>query len=343
MNLGKFDRELNGSWFFNPVVFFATGYYINRMTATTKFDWLSELSPAFAARDSWENGTYNDQISCQLTYPTPGPFYIACGIGLLGEHIRRFRFSPEVIQRLGQVTDRSGRSVLSESFLNYLQRLHLTVLVQAAPEGTLLLPGEPLLWVKGPKLQVLLMESALRILCMESTHWATQAALNRWKSRDWVEDDTPALPPVAFEPSGWRTRAAYIGGANLQQPEETPWKGAGEALMSPMLTHQDKPLVQIRRHFKGSQPLADVWLTQSQEEAASLSRTETVFTPAGTNQVQQIKFTRFQNLYQPALVKGHPVLAAPRPGYFRQRTLKQMEAFSQNGLENYQAGWYAGG
>jgi hypothetical protein len=311
-------------------------------THSAPFDWLSDHKPLFAAQELWDNGSYSDLQNCHLVFDAAGPFYIACGIGLLAEHVRRFRFSPEVIQRLGQITDGRGRSLLHESFLNHLQRLHLSVQIQAAPEGTVLLPGEPLLCMQGPAIQIALMESALRLLCWESTHWATEAALMRWDNKDWADDENIYLLPYPNNPEGWRKRALYIGGGN---PATKSGHGhhvpAMPAIKEPVTDQSGEPLIQIRRLFKGTQPLADIWLTAAMEETASVSKTSITFRQAHQNAAQTMQFSRFQNLYQPALAKGHPVVAAPRPGYFRQRALKQMEAFYQAGLNGYPLGWRA--
>ena len=99
-------------------------------------------------------------------------------------------------------------------------------------------------------------------------------------------------------------------------------------------------MVQIRRLFKSNQPLGDVWLTASQEEEASVSKTKVRFADENSGQPTEMQMNRFQNLYQPVLVKGHPVLAPPRLGYLRQRMLKQTEAFHTVKLKNYPHGWY---
>ncbi len=302
---------------------------------STAFDWFSDLSPAVAARESWHDGSYNQRITCQVVYQGNYPFAIACGAALLAEHIRRFRFSPDVIQRLGRVTDHQGRSVFDESFLNHLQRMRLQVQLAAPQEGTLLLPGEPLLIVRGPQDQLHLLRSAFRLLFWESTHWATKAALARWEKGDWVEEDTPLAPAFAFNEDGWKKRALFIGGGDAdgaltQQSGPDP---SGFRV-------ENTPMVQIRRLFKGSQPLGDVWLTKEQEAAASVSKTSVHFRDTHTHRTRTVHFTRFQNLYQTVLSKGHPVLAAPRLGYFRQRTLKQMEAFHKGHLEGYGVGWW---
>lgn len=311
---------------------------VHMPSISTTFDWFSDLSPAVAARESWHNGTYNQRVTCQVFYRGAGPFAVACGAALLAEHVRRFRFSPEVIQRLGRVTDARGRSIFDESFLNHLQRMRLQVQLAAPQEGTLLLPGEPLLIVRGPQDQLHLLRSAFRLLFWESTHWATQAALARWQNGDWVEEDTPVAPAFEFNREGWKKRATYIGGGDTNNLP-AHWPAPDESNFS----IQNTPMVQIRRLFKGSQPLGDVWLTKEQEAAASVSKTSVHFRDEHTHRTRTVHFTRFQNVYQTVLSKGHPVLAAPRPGYFRQRTLKQMEAFHKGHLEGYGVGWWEAG
>lgn len=315
--------------------------------SSAPFDWFSDLNPAFDAQDSWLDGSYNRPAIFHLLYQPEGPFAISCGAGLLAEHIRRFRFSAEVIQHLGQVTDEHGRSIFQESFLNFLQRLSLRVRLNAAAEGALLLPGEPILVAQGPLAQIQLLQSAFRLLFWESTHWATMAALERWENSNWTEEDTPPAPPYPFNPDGWKIRAAYIGGASADKILDNVEKTAreifpGEGLLK--IQHESgEPMVQIRRLFKSNQPLADVWLTQTQEEEASVSKTKIKFSDEVSGNPIEMRMNRFQNLYQPVLVKGHPVLATPRLGYLRQRMLKQTEAFHAVNLKNYPHGWYEKG
>lgn len=308
------------------------------------YDWLSDLRPAIAAQESWLDGSYHREAIFHLMYKPEGAFTIACGAGLLAEHVRRFRFSVEMIQHLGQAMDTHGKSVFHESFLNYLQRLRLRVQVNIAPEGALLMPGEPILVVQGPLAQIQLMESAFQLLLWEPTHWATQAAYARWKRGEWTEEDTPSPPPYPFNPDGWKIRAAYIGGASADEILSNVGKTArapfpGEGLIK--IQHESgEPMVQIRRLFKGNHPLGDVWLTQTQEDEASVSKTKVRFMDENSGQPAELQMNRFQNLYQSVLVKGRSMLASPRLGYLRQRMLKQTEAFHTVKLKNYPHGWY---
>ncbi len=315
-------------------------------------DWLSDLHPLFAAQDSWLDGSYNRLITAHLVCPADHPFSIACGAGLLAEHVRRFKFAPPVIQRLGQVTDAKGRSVFQESFLNHLQRLSLRTYVNAAPEGTLLLPGEPMLSIQAPELQFRLLDSAIRLLLWESTYWATRAALEQREKGVFSEEETPQPPKFPFNPDGWKRRASYIGGGSSDDSKSSDelmeldyssddlessdeWPG-----LTKVENTANQPLAQIRRLFKGEHPLGDVWLTDAQDHHASVSQTHIQFLDERSGKAVEVQMSRFQNLLQPVLVKGHPALSTPSLDYLRQRTWKQLEAFHSLNLGEYQRGWF---
>ena len=108
------------------------------------------------------------------------------------------------------------------------------------------------------------------------------------------------------------------------------------------IINNEIPLTQVRRLYKGQEAVGDIWLTEAQEETASVSRTSARMTDTRTGQEDTLRFSRFQNLYQPVLIKGHPVLPAPRISYLRQRTLKQLEAFHHAKLDEYPRGWFVG-
>lgn len=315
-----------------------------------KFNWLADPTPALNAQETWYNGTYQKEALFHLVYHPRHPFAIACGAGLLAEHIRRFRFSPDIITGMGQMLDEQGHNLFTESFLNHLQRLRLRVNVWAAPEGMMVLPGEPLLVAKGPLDQILLLETAFIYLIWRSSQWATRVAVERWNACDWVEEDTPLAPATPHNFDGWKIRAEYIGGAgadeiigSISQASRLP--DPEEGLIR--VWEQDKgiinneiPLTQVRRLYKSQEAVGDIWLTEELEETASVSRTSAHMSDIRTGKTETLRFTRFQNLYQPVLVKGHPALPPPRISYLRQRTLKQLEAFHEAKLDEYPRGWY---
>jgi hypothetical protein len=191
---------------------------------------------------------------------------------------------------------------------------------------------------------VLLLESALRLLCWESTYWATQAALALWLKSDLSDSEEPVCPVVPFNPAGWKLRAAYIGGADkaIQAGlDETDTSGSTPTDFLRQMLHPatQEPMLQIRRLFEKERPLGDLWLTEKQEEKTSVSKNSTAIVDLETQKTQHIHMSRFQNLFQPVLMKGHPVLASPKPDYLRQRTLQQLKTFRHIGLEQYPQGW----
>jgi Nicotinate phosphoribosyltransferase (NAPRTase) N-terminal domain len=312
------------------------------------YNWLSDLSSLYLAQKSWNEGIYNTQGIFHLHHGVEGAntFSIACGASLLAEHIRRFRFSPEVIQKLGQVTDEKGRCVFEESFLNYLQRLKLSVNIKMPQEGTMLLPNEPLLVLEGPHAQVQLLSSAIHQLVWRSSHWATKAALTRWEKHAFKEENTARSPKYDFTPEGWYARASFIGGASIKSIVSNDLKLAEEVVPNRLQLiwlatspTQAKTLQQIRRAYKGTDPVGDIWMNEAQEKNTSVSKTQAEYTEITSETVKNIKFTRFQNLYLPLLVNGRSVVTPTRKGYLRQRTLHQMAAFSKVDLNSYGMGW----
>ncbi|MCB0524378.1 MAG: hypothetical protein H6576_01635 [Lewinellaceae bacterium] len=304
----------------------------------SNFDWLSDLSPLFKAQELWFDGSYHNQVSWMVDTPSDTPFTISCGAALLAEHVKRFRFSPSVIFRLGQVTDARGRSIFQESFLNYLQRLRLRINVKVTPEGTLLTPGQPLLIFSGPRIQAILLESAFQYLIWDSSHWATQAALVNWQNKRFTESDTHDAPTFPFNPMGWKKRAIYIGGGSEDLEAAIPaWSSFDSGNQE-----QNKVPSQIRRLFDGEHPLGDVWLTQSQDHHANVSSLLIDFHDFNSDKDLKVNITRFLNLYKHILLKGHPILVGNSLEYLRRRTWKHLEAFSQVDLARYPIGWYQG-
>jgi ribosomal protein L28 len=303
----------------------------------TPHDWIQNIDSVIAAQKVWTSGAYRDEITAHFTMDMDAPFRIVCGAGLVAAHVRKFRFNPKVMASLGRLTDKQGRPIFDESFLNHLQRLALRLEMNMPAEGTLLLPGQPLAIIKGTRLQVMLLQSALEELIGNSTYWATTAAMVRWNAGDLKELDTPNAPNLPANRAGWKLRALYIGGGDITKsigPKHLETEGAlhmHEGNTRATLTGQ------IRRLFKGNIPLADVQLTDAQDVATSVSKTTMKIVDA-KGEAHSIKFGRFLKLYQPVLVKGHAVLASPQLALRRQRTLHQMQAFHECGLGNYMTG-----
>ena len=125
-----------------------------------------------------------------------------------------------------------------------------------------------------------------------------------------------------------------ISSKDLESSDE--WPG-----LSQIENSAGQPIAQIRRLYKGEHPLGDVWLTDAQDANASVSHTHIQFLDEKSNKTMEIQMSRFQNLLQPLLVKGHPALSSPSLDYLRQRTWKHLEAFHSINMDGYPGGWFA--
>jgi hypothetical protein len=320
----------------NDELCFKTEGMINAAMDKAPHDWLKNVEALLDAQRVWRDGTYKDEVFAQYFVTTNTDFQICCGVGLLAAHVRKFRFSPKVIATLGRLIDQAGRPVFEESFLNHLQRLSLRIELSMPLEGMLLLPHQPVGIMRGNKLQVLLLKSALEELVGRSTYWASQAAMTRWAKKDLVENDTPAAPILPANRSGWKMRAEYIGGIGVLEPSGIDTMIHSELKMYP-LSKRGTEIGQIRRLFDGNKPLFDIEMTEIEDNASSVSKVQTQLKDQH-GVVHSLEYSRFIKLYQPVLVKGHPVLASPQLAIRRQRTLHQMLAFAECGLQGYGIG-----
>lgn len=143
------------------------------------FGLLTDLYQLTTASGYWQRGLHGRRAVFHLFYrraPFGGRYAIAAGLELAVDLIRRLAFSVDDIQYLGALTGSDGRPLFSESFLNYLQRLRFTGDVYAVPEGTIVLPHEPILRIEAPLPEAQLIETGLLTLINFSTLIATKAA-----------------------------------------------------------------------------------------------------------------------------------------------------------------------
>lgn len=303
------------------------------------FDWFADLRPFQAAFEAWKAGNYAEPTRFYLNHESDGPFSVAAGAGLLVAEMRRFKLnSPEIVQRLGSARDPNGRMLFDESFLNHLQRLRFRGKLSIAVEGTFLLPGEPVLVVEASRLQGLLLTGILNEIVWKSTSYATSAALKNWQTGLVSELEIPAEPVFENSPDGLKKRAEFIGGNQAGEQFSSKKRGKTDGYQPDNSPKMADGLTQIRRCFKGSEPVADVWLTEAQEDSLPGGLRSLNFQDVAKNESKSVQFTRFQNLFQPVLLDGHPTFSSPKAGFLRQRTFKLMEAFHDNGLENYPRG-----
>ena len=144
--------------------------------------------------------------------PFSGGYAIAAGLGDVVNWLDGFRFGKGELAYLATIPGRDGKPLFTAAFLDYLGGMSWQCDVDAMPEGTVVIPHEPLIRVRGPLVQAQLVETALLNIVNFQTLIATKAAR--------VCEAAGGEPVLEFGlrraqgPNGavMASRAAFIGG-----------------------------------------------------------------------------------------------------------------------------------
>lgn len=170
---------------------------------------------------AWKSGTTGTSTFELFTRSTPfgGGFMVAAGLELAGEHIQNFRYNEADLEWLGKIKG------YDTEFLNLLANLRFRGEVLAMPEGEIAFPHQPMMQVRAPFIEGMLLESGLLRTIGVSTLIATKAARVYLASKGRSFSDFSFRR--AHEPM-WASRSAFIGGA-----ESSSYVGANRHLEIP--------------------------------------------------------------------------------------------------------------
>lgn len=123
------------------------------------------------------NGMFADGKKDTITYfdmffrkvPDDGGLAIMAGLEQLMEYFEELKFSAEDIKFL------EGLNLFSKEFLEYLENFKFECDVWAIPEGTPIFPKEPIITVKGPVIQTMMVETTLLLMINHQSLIATKA------------------------------------------------------------------------------------------------------------------------------------------------------------------------
>lgn len=101
--------------------------------------------------------------------PDDAVFAIAAGLDTAIEYIENLHFSDEEIEFLRK------KNIFCEGFLEYLRNFKFECDVRAIREGSVVFANEPLITVRGPFMQALLLETMLLLIINHQTMIATKA------------------------------------------------------------------------------------------------------------------------------------------------------------------------
>ncbi len=145
-----------------------------------------------------------------------GGFCIMAGVQQLCETLSALEFDEDDLEFLRQKN-------VSEPFLDYLRNFEFKCDIWAVPEGTPVFPGEPIVKVRGPVLQALLIETMILLTINHQTLIATKAnrVVRSAQGRSVVESGSRRAHGAQAALLG--ARSAYIGGCvattNVQAAE----------------------------------------------------------------------------------------------------------------------------
>ncbi|MCQ2455028.1 MAG: nicotinate phosphoribosyltransferase [Clostridia bacterium] len=160
------------------------------------------------------NGIFESESRDIITYfdmffrrvPDDGGFAIMAGLEQLIEYLNNLHFDDEDIEYL------KGLNLFSEEFIEYLRTFKFSCDVWAVPEGTPIFPQEPIVTVKGPAIQAMMIETMLLLTINHQSLIATKA--NRIVT---AANGRPVMEFGARRAQGadaayYGARAAIIGG-----------------------------------------------------------------------------------------------------------------------------------
>ncbi|ESR25459.1 nicotinate phosphoribosyltransferase [Lutibaculum baratangense] len=138
--------------------------------------------------------------------PPQRNYLIACGLDSLIERLESFRFGQEHIEYLREVGG------FGEAFLDYLEGFRFGGDVQAAPEGTVLFPHEPILEVAAPLPEAQLLETLVLNQIHHQTLIASKASRIVTAAADRPVVDFGARRMHGLDAAVAGARAAFVAG-----------------------------------------------------------------------------------------------------------------------------------
>ena len=123
------------------------------------------------------NGIFDTELANTVTYfdmffrrvPDNGGYALMAGVDQLIEYFNNLHFDKDDIEYL------RGLNLFSEDYLNYLADFKFCCDVWAVPEGTPIFPKEPIVTVKGPAVQCMMVETMVLLTINHQSLIATKA------------------------------------------------------------------------------------------------------------------------------------------------------------------------
>ncbi|MBE6749744.1 MAG: nicotinate phosphoribosyltransferase [Ruminococcaceae bacterium] len=160
------------------------------------------------------NGIFDSDLRDTVTYfdmffrrvPDKGGYAIMAGLEQLIEYMSSLQFTDEDIEYLRSL------NLFREDFLEYLRNFKFSCDVWAVPEGTVIFPQEPIVTVRGPAMQALMLETMLLLTINHQSLIATKSNRIVRAADGRVVMEFGARRAHGYGAAYYGARAAIIGG-----------------------------------------------------------------------------------------------------------------------------------
>lgn len=160
------------------------------------------------------NGYFANEFKDRICYfdmffrkvPDDGGFAIMAGVEQLVEYLSELRFTEEDIDYL------RSKNIFNAEFLEYLKNFKFCCDVWAVPEGTPIFPGEPIITVRGPAIQVQFIETMVLLCINHQSLIATKTNRIVRAAQGRAVMEFGSRRAQGFDGAVYGARAAYIGG-----------------------------------------------------------------------------------------------------------------------------------
>lgn len=159
----------------------------------------------------FENGLKDKRVYFDMFFrkiPDKGGFAIMAGLQQLIQYIKELKFTDEDIEYL------RSRKQFSDEFLDYLKDFKFTCDLWSVPEGTPIFPNEPIVSVRGPVIEVQLIETMVLLTVNHQSLIATKSnrIVRAAGGRKVLEFGSRRAQ--GYDGAIYGARAAYIGGVS---------------------------------------------------------------------------------------------------------------------------------
>ncbi len=170
---------------------------------------LFDFYEATMSNGLFQNGKHNTVAYFDMFFrrvPDEGGFAIMAGLEQLLEYLENLHFTDEDIKYLRE------RNIFSEEFLEYMRNFKFECDVWAVPEGTPIFPGEPIITVKGPAIQAMMIETMVLVTINHQSLIATKANRIVRAANGKGVMEFGSRRAHSYDAAVYGARAAYIGG-----------------------------------------------------------------------------------------------------------------------------------